>query len=110
MHLGVSLSYAALFAVVAELLPKAPAARWTTTVTAALALGWLTTLVTVPAIAVTVSLAAGQGWPDTLPGLNHDTGFTLRNHVYFFVIAWAGLIAVRDLVRGLRHPAPRNPA
>jgi hypothetical protein len=65
VHLGVATSYAALYGaiVVAPFFPKERTARWGAALGLALALGWLTTLVTAPAIAITIGLLSGSGLP-----------------------------------------------
>lgn len=84
VHLAVSFSYALLFGVIFAVLKRKPGP----TFLAALLLGWVTTLITVPAINATVSLLAGQGFPEELGGLNTTTDLPLWNHFGFFLIAW----------------------
>lgn len=100
VHLGVSLTYALLFAVIMAALPT-PSARATLGVGVVLAmlLGWLTTLVTAPAIATTISLLSGQGFPADVPGLNTDIGLPLYNHVLFFVVVWGVTVLLPSLRR-----------
>ncbi len=106
VHLGVALTYATLYAVVAfTVLPRAGAARWGLGLALAALLGWLTTLVTAPAIATTISLLAGQGFPGSLPALNTSLGFAFWNHIGFFLVSFAVTVVARDLV-GARQGAP----
>ncbi|MEQ8763009.1 MAG: hypothetical protein RL885_03720 [Planctomycetota bacterium] len=98
IHLGVSLSYAALFGLLFVVLKRAPIAGAALTAL----LGWVTTLITAPAISVTIALAAREGFPGSLPGLNWTTGLTLWNHVGFFVVCWG----VMELLR--RRAVSRN--
>jgi hypothetical protein len=89
VHLWVSLSYALLFTVLAALLPaRSVGARLGIGLLLAAILGWLTTLLTAPAITVTISLLARQGFPAELPGLNTDIGLPLYNHLLFFGVVW----------------------
>ncbi len=106
VHLGVATSYAALYGaiVVAPFFPKERTARWGAALGLALALGWLTTLVTAPAIAITIGLLSGSGLPSTIPALNTTLGFVFWNHVAFFLVSFAITVVARDLVRN-RQPA-----
>lgn len=107
VHLGVSLTYAALYAFLSRQ-PSMVArrtVRWTAGLVLALLLGWLTTLATAPAIAVTISVLAGQGWPAALPSLNTSLGFAFWNHVGFFTICWALTLVWPDILRGQRPEA-----
>jgi hypothetical protein len=89
VHLAVSLSYALVFAVIIALLPIGSSGA---TVAAGLVLGallgWATTLLTAPAIAVTIGVLSGHGLPGELPGLNTDVDLPLYNHLLFFGIVW----------------------
>ena len=99
VHLGVSLQYAALFAVLTALpfFPRSGAARLGAGAGLALLLGWVTTLITRPAITVTIALLSGQGLPASVPGLNTTTGLPLWNHVGFFALCFAVTIVAREL-------------
>ncbi len=101
VHLAVSLSYAALAAVILGFLPAARGRRYASMAVATFGLGWVTTLITAPAIAVTISVLAGKGLPAALPGLNTAFGVPFWNHVAFFAIAFA-VFAVSEL-RGSRR-------
>jgi hypothetical protein len=107
IHLAVSLTYATLYAFLSHLpaMPASRSARWAAGLVLALLLGWLTTLATAPAIAVTISVLAGQGWPAALPGLNTSLGFAFWNHVGFFTICWALTLVWPDILRGQRPEA-----
>jgi hypothetical protein len=100
VHLGVSLSYAFLFAVLATLLPPKPLGRslGLSLVLAGL-LGWITTLVTAPAIAVTINLLSRKGFPAQLPGLNTDIDLPLYNHLLFFGVIWTLTVLIPALRR-----------
>ena len=100
VHLGVSLSYAFLFAVLATLLPPKPLGR-TLGLSLVLAglLGWITTLVTAPAIAVTINLLSRKGFPAQLPGLNTDIDLPLYNHLLFFGVIWTLTVLIPALRR-----------
>ena len=89
VHLTVSCSYALLFAVLIAVLPigSSGAIAAAGLVVAAL-LGWVTTLLTAPAIAVTISVLSGHGLPVELPGLNTEVGLPLYNHLLFFGVLW----------------------
>ena len=94
IHLGVSLQYAALFGLLAWWpgLGKTRGVRLGVTLGLALVLGWLTTLVTVPAIDVTIRLFSGQGFPARLKGLNTSLGLPFWNHQLYFVLCWLLLV------------------
>ncbi len=95
VHLGVSMTYALLFAVLVALVPTtAIAATLAGGVLLALILGWLTTLLTAPAIAVTISLLSRQGLPGQVPGLNTDIDLPLYNHLLFFGVVWVITAAI----------------
>lgn len=89
VHLGVSLSYALLFGVVAAAAGRAsPAVAASVTLLAALVLGWITAAIAPPAISVTIGLLSGHGWPSELFPLNFELGPPLWNHVIFFLLNW----------------------
>ncbi|MBI3000894.1 MAG: hypothetical protein HYY46_20955 [Deltaproteobacteria bacterium] len=100
VHLGVSLSYSLLFAVI-MLIPfsRSPGAALVIGAVIAVILGWVTTLLTAPAITVTIGVLSGQGFPPTLPGLNTSFGLPFRNHVLFFGVVWAIYLLVPYLVK-----------
>ncbi len=52
------------------------------------ALGWVATLITAPAITVTISVLSGKGLPADLPGLNTAYGLPFWNHMLFFGVVW----------------------
>lgn len=89
VHLGVSFSYALLFAVI-MLIPfsRSQAVQLAVGSVIAAILGWVTTLLTVPAITVTVSLLSLQGFPSELPGFNASFGPPFWNHMLFFGVVW----------------------
>lgn len=98
VHLGVSLSYSLLFAVIIMIPFTAyPSIQLVVGALIALALGWITTLLTAPAIAVTISVLSGQGFPDSLPGLNKTFGLPFWNHVFFFGVVWAIYLVIPTL-------------
>ncbi len=100
VHLGVALTYACFFGVL-TLLPVFPTARgprWGAAAGMVLILGWLTTLVTAPAIQITIGLLSGQGFPNTLPGLNTSFGAPFWNHMLFFAICAVLIVVVPDIV------------
>ncbi len=89
VHLGVSLAYAALVAVLVAFLRCLPrAAALGIGLVAALTLGWLTALIAPPAISITISLLSRQGWPPELFPLNTELGLPLWNHLAFFALNW----------------------
>ncbi len=89
VHLGVSLGYALFFALL-MLIPflLTDFAKMLLGLVIAAGLGWFTTLITAPAIAVTISLLAGKGQPEVLPGLNRTFGPPFWNHMLFFGVVW----------------------
>ena len=89
VHLGVSLSYALLFAVVAAAAERAsPAVAASVTLLAALVLGWITAVIAPPAISVTIGILSGHGWPSEMLPLNFELGSPLWNHLIFFLLNW----------------------
>ena len=95
VHLGVSLTYSLLFAVIVSLpLSRSPGSGLAIGAAIAAGLGWLTTLLTVPAIAVTISVLSGQGFPAELPSLNTTFGLPFWNHLIFFGVVWAVYLAI----------------
>jgi hypothetical protein len=89
VHLGVSLSYAFLFALIVVASGRASfAARAFVTLLAALLLGWATAVIAPPAISVTISILSGQGWPAELFPLNFEFSLPLWNHLLFFLVNW----------------------
>ena len=99
VHLGVALSYAALFGLLTlvPVFPKMRVPRWAVAALLAIALGWGATLVTGPAISTTISLLAGQGFPNALPALNTTFGAAFWNHILFFGITLLFTVVVPDL-------------
>jgi len=89
IHLGMSLGYSLLFAII-MLIPfsRSPFARLAIGAAIALVLGWFATLLTVPAITVTINVLSGQGFPATLPRLNTTFGLPFWNHLLFFGVVW----------------------
>lgn len=72
VHFGVALSYSVLFAIVVLLVPI-PAERrirWSVTAGIAIAFAWMSTLLTGPAIPITIGLLSGTGLPND-PGAEH---------------------------------------
>lgn len=110
VHMGVSLSYALLFTALMAALPT-KSSRATLGIGLALAavLGWLTTLLTVPAITVTVSVLSRQGFPAELPGLNTDVDLPFYNHLLFFGVVWAVTALVPVLRQQARPPGGHEP-
>ena len=90
VHLAISFSYALLVASILALpfFPKSAATRLVSMLIVALALGWITTIITTPAIEVTVSLLSGSGFPTEIPGLNFKIYLALWNHIAFFVVSF----------------------
>jgi len=100
VHLGVSLGYSLLFAII-MLIPfsRSTFARLGIGAVIALVLGWFATLLTAPAITVTISLLSGQGFPVTLPGLNTTLGLPFWNHLLFFGVVWGVYLLIPSLFR-----------
>lgn len=89
VHVAVSLSYALVFAVIIAALPlNSTGAIVAAGLVFAALLGWVTTLLTAPAIAVTISVLSGHGFPAELPGLNTEVDLPLYNHLLFFGVVW----------------------
>lgn len=118
VHLGVALSYAVLFSMISALpaFKQAGALRFVLLTVLVLVLGWVSTLITQPAIAVTIGVLSGQGFPATLPSLNRSFGFVFWNHVAFFAIVALvtrvapGLGTRSDDQNGAGAPRPTNTA
>ncbi len=89
-HLAISFSYALLFAMIISLpfFPKEQPKRSVIGLLTAIVLGWITTVITGPAISTTVGLLAGQGVPQTLNPLYFGIDLTLYVHVGFFILAF----------------------
>jgi hypothetical protein len=89
VHLGVSLSYSLLFAIVV-LIPfsRSEGVRAFVGLVIAAVLGWVTTLLTPLAITATISVLSGKGFPAGLPGLNTAYGLPFWNHELFFGVVW----------------------
>ncbi len=104
VHFGVAVSYATLFAALISIpfLPSARVPRWATGMALAATLGVISTLITAPAIGVTISVLAGQGFPDSVAGLNTGWGLPFLNHFGFFTIAFAFIVIVPDLLAARR--------
>ena len=84
-----SLAYSLLFALIMFLLlVLAERIKLILGLVIAAALGWVTSLITVPAITVTISVLGRQGLPANLPGLNTSYGLPFWNHLLFFGIVW----------------------
>lgn len=105
VHLGVSLGYSLLFAIIMVIpFSRSAFARLVIGAVIALVLGWFATLLTVPAITVTISVLSGQGFPATLPGLNTTLGLPLWNHLLFFGVVWGVYLLIPYLFRSRRLP------
>ncbi len=89
VHLGVSLGYSLIFAIL-MLIPfmLVDTARLILGLVVAAGLGWITTLLTIPAITATISLLSGKGFPAELPALNRTFGLPFWNHMLFFGAVW----------------------
>ncbi len=87
--MGVSLAYSLLFALImVPLLVLAERIQLVLGLVIGAALGWSATLITVPAITVTISVLSGKGFPANLPGLNTAYGLPFWNHMLFFGVVW----------------------
>jgi hypothetical protein len=109
VHLGVALSYAILFSLIAGLPARQPrSVTWLALMIGlVLVFGWVSTLITQPAIAITVGVLSGQGFPATLPPLNRSFGFVFWNHVAFFAIVLVITRVIPGLVGRDSDPAAR---
>ncbi len=89
IHLVVSLAYSFLFAVIMlPLFVLAERFQLVLGLVMGAALGWGTTLITVPAVTATISVLSGKGFPANLPGLNTSYGLPFWNHMLFFGVVW----------------------
>ncbi len=89
IHLGVSLAYSLLFSLIMlGLMVLTEKIKLILGLVIGAALGWVTTLITVPAITVTISLLSRKGLPADLPGLNTAYGLPFWNHMLFFGVVW----------------------
>lgn len=102
VHGGVSVSYAVLFGIFTSVpgFPRRWIPRWVCALILGALLGWLTTLITSSAIAVTMSVLAREGWPAVLPPLNVELGLPFWNHMGFFGVCFLFIVLIPDLVRG----------
>jgi len=106
VHLGVSLSYALLLALLMAV-PFSPSAvrRRGTGLAAALILGWATNKIAPPAIQVTIGVLSGKGFISPTWPLNPSWNHPFYNHVLFFVAVWlidwgiSGLLARQGAAR-----------
>ncbi len=98
VHLGVSLAYGFLFALIMRApFSPSPGVRLSIGLAIAGVLGWVTTLLTAPAITVTISVLSRHGFPARLPGLNTTFGLPFWNHLLFFGVVWAIYLVVPSL-------------
>ncbi len=89
VHLGVSLSYGFLLAILALVLfPRSFFLNRAASLAVALFLGLVTTLIAPPAIQITIAILSGKGFPSPLWGFNPASGHTLWNHMIFFLVVW----------------------
>ena len=89
IHLGVSLAYSLLFGLIMlPLFVLAERIQLVLGLVIGAALGWVTSLITVPAITVTISVLGGKSFPANLPGLNTAYGLPFWNHMLFFGVVW----------------------
>jgi hypothetical protein len=89
IHLGVSLAYSLLFSLIMlSLIVLTERIRIILGLVIGAALGWVATLITAPAITVTISVLSGKGLPADLPGLNTAYGLPFWNHMLFFGVVW----------------------
>jgi len=89
IHLGVSLAYSLLFGLIMlPLFVLAERIQLVLGLVIGAALGWVTSLITVPAITVTISVLGGKNFPANLPGLNTAYGLPFWNHMLFFGVVW----------------------
>jgi hypothetical protein len=90
VHVSVSLAYAALygFLVSCSFLHGSKLGPRLTGLMLVPILGYLSTAITAPAVALTVSLLAGQGLPATLPAFSPRLDFAFGNHAAFFMVCW----------------------
>ncbi len=99
-HLGVCLAYTLLFAIIMLFaFSRSPFARIVIGAVVALVLGVVASLLTAPAITVTISVLSRQGFPATLPGLNTTLGLPLWNHLLFFGVVWVVYLLIPNLFR-----------
>lgn len=100
VHLAVSLAYALVFAVImAAVRTDSEGGLLLVGLVLAALLGWITTLLTAPAIAATVSLLSGHGFPAELPALNTEVDLPLYNHLLFFGVVWV-FVTLIPMLRG----------
>jgi hypothetical protein len=103
LHIAIAIAYVKLYALVVSFpgFPQTdhngPKVRLVTGLVAALVIGWLTTVISNPAISATISLASGQGWPATLAAPYLKLGLPLWNHLGFFAITWLIVVLIPTL-------------
>lgn len=90
-HMVISFSYALMIAVIVSLpiLPREYPKRLLYGVVLGLFIGWVSTLISNPAISVTISLLSGQGMtPEVWYPIYWKLGVPLYNHLWYFVAAF----------------------
>jgi len=100
IHLGVSLGYSLFFAIL-MFFPSmlADTARLILGLVVAVGLGWISTLLTMPAITATLSVLSSKGFPAELPALNRTFGLPFWNHIVFFGVVWLIYLLIPYLSR-----------
>jgi hypothetical protein len=95
VHLGVALTYASAFSMLVScrFLHGARFGPRTAGLLLIPTLGYLTTMIAAPAIAVTISTLSLNGLPEALPALNQGASFALWNHLLFFAVCYVVLFA-----------------
>lgn len=98
-HLVISFSYALLIATLVALpfYPRSATYRGLAHLIGAGALGWVTAIITSPAIGVTVSVLGGRGLPDKLSPLYFTADLTLWVHIGFFALGYLVVGVLPDL-------------
>jgi hypothetical protein len=101
VHLGVSLANALLFTVImAVLRSESSEVTIVTGLSVVLPLAWVTTLLTTPAIAATISVLSGKGFPAELPEINTKMDLLVYyNHLLFFGVVWVFVTLIPELRR-----------
>lgn len=100
LHLAISFSYAMGMAILLSLpfVPQKSPARLVIGFVGALLIGWIATMVADPAISITISYLAGNGWPEKVFPLHTKLDLALVNHIVFFVVAWLLIDLIPNLV------------
>ncbi|MCG8542669.1 MAG: hypothetical protein MJE12_00535 [Alphaproteobacteria bacterium] len=104
VHMIIALAYAVAYTAFQALpfMPKVQPARLIAGLVAVVVFGFVTTWIANPAISITISVLAGQGWPEKVASIYFKLGVPLWNHLLFFFVTF---LIVGVLADALSRPA-----